>query len=562
MNEDEIIKKNNNNEFSVQIDNEKKKIQDNFSKLNNFYISDNLNKFVDVFNSISDKNIEKLVRVFNEIKLNNNSENISIDNISYTDLINELEGKKEMNDLLSIFKNDEGYNLLEYLKSRISIFHKSFEPFICSDSIIKSIGFLQKILLNNLIYILDDQRFSYFNTLLTDLQIQKESNYREKTINIDRYKANNFYDKYNENSEKIPDIDLNETIFGQLFHIYENVEGKIFLLEKNERLFRVELLGEGAIDAGGPFHETISGLCNELQSDYIDLFIKTPNNKYNIGELRDKYIINPNSNKIIHKKAYEFIGKLMAMAISSGEALNLNLHPIIWKKILDNEISFEEYKTIDYSFFNSINELEKELKKNYKNSLLDLNFVIKNSNESDIELIKNGKEIEVTQKNLEKYINLSKSMRIDEINTQIEYIKKGLFSAIKKNIIQILTWNQLEEMVCGKINLDIDDFKEHTVYQGYKGDEQIIKWFWEWLINAKEEEKIKYLKFVSGRTRLPKSGIGYEYTHTITQVSINNKFPKSSTCFFTLKLPNYDSQKEFIERMKYSIENCSDITDH
>ena len=39
--------------------------------------------------------------------------------------------------------------------------------------------------------------------------------------------------------------------------------------------------------------------------------------------------------------------------------------------------------------------------------------------------------------NLEKYINLSKSMRIDEINTQIEYIKKGMFSAIKKNIIQI-----------------------------------------------------------------------------------------------------------------------------
>ena len=55
MNEDEIIKKNNNNEFSVQIDNEKKKIQDNFSKLNNFYISDNLNKFINIINSISDK---------------------------------------------------------------------------------------------------------------------------------------------------------------------------------------------------------------------------------------------------------------------------------------------------------------------------------------------------------------------------------------------------------------------------------------------------------------------------------------------------------------------------
>ena len=409
---------------------------------------------------------------------------------------------------------------------------------------------------------MDDQRYRYFNKLLSDIQNHREYYNERRSINIDRFKARNFYDKYNENSEKNPDNDLNETIFGQLFHHYENVDGKYFLLRKDERLFRVELLGEEAIDAGGPFHKTISDLCEELHSDYIDLFIKTPNNKYNIGELRDKYIINPNSNKNIHKKAYEFIGKLMAMAISSGEALNLNLHPIVWKSILENEILFEEYKTIDYSFFNSINELEKELKKNDQNSLLDLNFVIKNSNESDIELIKNGKITEVKQDNLEQYINLSKSMRIGEINTQIEYIKRGLFSAIKKNIIQILTWNQLEEMVCGKINLDIDDFKKHTVYRGYNGNEQIIKWFWDWLTNAKEEEKFKYLKFVSGRTRLPKSGIGYSYTHTITQVSINNKFPRSSTCFFTLKLPNYDSQEEFIEKMKYSIENCSDITDH
>jgi hypothetical protein len=137
-----------------------------------------------------------------------------------------------LNDLLEIFKNDEGYNLFEYLKARISTYHKRFEPFISSDSFIKSIGFLQKILLNNIKYILDDQRFSYFNKLLSDMQIQRESYYRQKRIYIDRFKANNFYDKYNENSEKIPDIDLNETIFGQLFHHYENVDGKEFLVEK------------------------------------------------------------------------------------------------------------------------------------------------------------------------------------------------------------------------------------------------------------------------------------------------------------------------------------------
>jgi hypothetical protein len=407
-----------------------------------------------------------------------------------------------------------------------------------------------------------DKRMSYFNTIFSELLNKRESYYNRKEINIDRFKANNFYDKFNQSSEKIPDIEFNETIFGQLFQNYKNSDGKEFILHKNDRLFHTNLVGEEAVDAGGPYHEALSFMCIELQSDYIDLFIKTANNKYNIGELRDKFIVNPDSNKIIHQKAYEFIGKMMAMSISSGEVLNLNLHPIIWKSILENEISFDEYKTIDFSFFNSINELEKQYKIKDKNLFLDFYFVIQNSNESDVELIEKGKETKVTQDNLEKYINLVKITRLNEIKNQIEYIKNGLFSAINKNIIQILTWNQLEEIVCGKSKLDIEEFRTHTIYEGYNGNEEIIKWFWQWLEESEETVKFKYLKFVSGRTRLPISGMGYNYSHKIIKVSIENKFPRAATCFFTLKLPNYNSKKEFIEKIKYSIDNCTDITDH
>ena len=82
--------------------------------MKNFYISYNLNKFINIINAISDKKIEKLVRVFDEIQLNNkNNEKISLDKISFTELIKYLEEKKEMNDLLAIFKNDEGHNLFE-----------------------------------------------------------------------------------------------------------------------------------------------------------------------------------------------------------------------------------------------------------------------------------------------------------------------------------------------------------------------------------------------------------------------------------------------------------------
>ena len=199
----------------------------------------------------------------------------------------------------------------------------------------------------------------------------------------------------------------------------------------------------------------------------------------------------------------------MGMAISSGEALNLNLHPIIWKRILEEKINNDEYETIDHIFLNNIIKPLEEIFKNQNEDLLndfDLNFVIKNSNETDIELINNAKNIKVNLDNLEEFIKLAKEKRFNEINNQIGYIKKGIYSVIDKNLLQILNWKQLEEMVCGKNKLDITDFKNHTEYHGYKGDDEMIKWFWEWLENSNEETQFKYLKFVSGRTRLPKSG--------------------------------------------------------
>ena len=72
---------------------------------------------------------------------------------------------------------------------------------------------------------------------------------------------------------------------------------------------------------------------------------------------------------------------------------------------------------------------------------------------------------------------------------------------------------------------------------------------------------MKYLKFVSGRARLQKTGFGYNYNHKIKLV-LNDLLPIGHTCFFSLDLPNYDSQKKFIEKINCAIENCADISDY
>ena len=537
-------------EISISEITQDQKVDNNIENIKKIYSSDYLEKFVNKFNSLSNKIIKKFIDEINKEV-----------NLEYNKFIETIKSKNQTDELLYFFKDkesNEGKSIFKYLKYRTAIAEKWIPKFINTKIESNSKGFLHKIISNNALYLPESIRNQYFNKFLSYIP----KNYIEKIIQVDRYKAFNFYDKFNENSDKIPDIALNETIFGQVFNYYKEIEGLSFVLNKGNRLFKVELKKEMAIDVGGPYHEVISYMCNELQSNYLDLLIKTPNNKNDLGELRDKYMINPNSNKNIHKQAYEFIGKLMAMSISSGEALNLNLHPLIWKKILEIEITFEEYDSIDHAFFKEISDLEKEECKNKKEELInisDLHFVIQNSKESNIELIENGKETKVNLENLEKYINLAKSKRISEIDFQIDYIKKGLYSAIDKNILQIFNWNEFEEMVCGQNKLDIKDFKKNTEYINYNIDDDIIKWFWEWLENSKEEEKSKYLQFVSGRARLPKTGFGLEYKHKITKGGVESLLPSASTCDFTLKLPNYSSKNILIEKMNCAIQNCIEM---
>ena len=523
-----------------------------------YYKSNDLNMFIQEVNSITDKDISLFVEIIEQIKEDSKKEKI-IENIILEEFITYIKDKKDKKyyKLFKLFGKNKNY-LFNYLKYRYLINSKYYMKYYYTNLLSTYKKLLQPLITKNSIFLTSEARMKIFLS-----RLNMDRNTTSYRINVDRIKANLFIEKFNENFKKEIDKELNITIFGQVFHSLEKIKSQNFFLEKNKRLFRVNLIGENAIDEGGPYHDIISEMCKDLQSEYLDLFIKTPNNKNNLGDLRDRYIINPDATKNIHKKAYEFIGKLMVLSISSGELLNINLHPIIFKLILNNEISFSDFETIDYNSFKLIKDLNEALnKKNIKFiNQMGLNFEIKNSNGSDLELIPGGKDIYVNIDNLNEYINLYKIKRLEEFNIQIKEIQKGLFAGISFDSLQILNWRQFEQLICGKNIFDIQNFKEHTNYDGYNKDDQVIKWFWEWLENISEEDKYKYLRFVSGRTRLPQTNLGYNYTHTINKRSNQDLYPTSHTCFFTLHLPNYNNKDNLNKKMDYVIENSVLIAD-
>ena len=169
--------------------------------------------------------------------------------------------------LLFFIKNEGNECIFKYLKNKISLIEKNF--LIYANINLKSKEFFQEIILKNTIYLTEKIKMKYFNNILyyNDDNYEDYRMTRDK-INIDRFKAKTFYDKYNENSEKSSNKELNETIFWQLFHHFENINGRMFLKSKGKRLITVELNGEQALDGRGPYHEVISCMCEELQSNY------------------------------------------------------------------------------------------------------------------------------------------------------------------------------------------------------------------------------------------------------------------------------------------------------
>jgi hypothetical protein len=136
------------------------------------------------------------------------------------------------------------------------------------------------------------------------------------------------------------DVDrhFRRTIFGQSVqqlhlhkHKNENKYGDPdrdphrFHIAPSQRAWKCIFAGLYADDFGGPYNETIDKMCAELQSPQLsNLFIACPNQRENIGKNRNHFIPNPSATGPLELSCFEFVGRLMGLAIRSGNLLNLD----------------------------------------------------------------------------------------------------------------------------------------------------------------------------------------------------------------------------------------------
>jgi hypothetical protein len=348
-------------------------------------------------------------------------------------------------------------------------------------------------------------------------------------------------------------------VFGQLFTQLRGVDWRDLRGKPNAQVWSVAFLGEGSIDVGGPYRESLTNAVADLQSENVPLFILCPNGKNSVGLNREKWIPNPSQTSSTCLKMYEFVGVLIGIALRTKQTLGFDFSSILWKKLLNREPNLEDLEAIDKLCCQALNELEKVDAQKFDLVCSEM-FQTQLSDGSEIELKKNGKKIRVTKENLTEFASLVTKNRLQESDQQIKAIQKGLDVMVPLKMLSLFSWFDLETLVCGSPDIDIELLRKNTKYCGLSSSAAVVKYFWKALSSFSSEERQLFLRFVWGRNRLPVAENEWSSQFTINALSVDpENLPIAHTCFFSLDLPPYENLDQCREKLRYAIYNCQAI---
>ena len=149
-----------------------------------------------------------------------------------------------------------------------------------------------------------------------------------------------------------------------------------------------------------------------------------------------------------------------------------------------------------------------------------------------------------------EYCRLVKEMRMKESSAQIVALRAGLTGVIPASVLELVTWQELETKVCGSPEISLEALKGSARYESdLSEDHPNVKVMWQALEQFNNDDRSRFLRFITGRRRLP-------CTIFIDSSESSSKLPTSSTCGSTLYLPKYSSVEEAVDRLKYAAYNC------
>lgn len=316
-------------------------------------------------------------------------------------------------------------------------------------------------------------------------------------------------------------------------HIFEDSYAEIMRQSATDlkKRLMIRFDGEEGLDYGGVSREFFFLLSHEMFNPFYCLFEYSAHDNYTL-QINPHSGINPE-----HLNYFKFIGRVVGLAIFHRRFLDAFFIGALYKMMLNKPVALTDMEGVDVDFHRSLqwmldNPIEGVLEQTF--STEDERFGVTN-----IEDLKpGGRDIEVTDENKKEYVDLMVKWRIQKrIDEQFQAFITGFHELIPAELVNVFDERELELLIGGIAEIDVDDWKKHTDYRGYAESDEVIKFFWQTIRSWDGEQKSRLLQFATGTSRIPVNGFkdlqGSDGPRRFTiekQGEVNN-LPKSHTWY-------------------------------
>ncbi|XP_034896846.1 E3 ubiquitin-protein ligase UPL1 isoform X1 [Populus alba] len=327
----------------------------------------------------------------------------------------------------------------------------------------------------------------------------------------------------------------------------------------------VQFQGEEGIDAGGLTREWYQLLSRVVFDKGALLFTTVGNN----------VTFQPNPNSVYqteHLSYFKFVGRVVSKALFDGQLLDVYFTRSFYKHILGAKVTYHDIEAVDPDYYKNL----KWMLENDVSDIPDLTFSMDADEEkhilyektqvTDYELKPGGRNIRVTEETKHEYVDLvADHILTNAIRPQINSFLEGFNELVPRELISIFNDKELELLISGLPEIDLDDLEANTEYTGYTSASGVVQWFWEVVKGFNKEDMARLLQFVTGTSKVPLEGFkalqgisGPQKLQIHKAYGAPERLPSAHTCFNQLDLPEYTSGEQLQERLLLAIHEASE----
>ncbi|EAY04792.1 hypothetical protein TVAG_305420 [Trichomonas vaginalis G3] len=304
----------------------------------------------------------------------------------------------------------------------------------------------------------------------------------------------------------------------------------------------VHFVGEKGIDEGGLFKDWISSFISSIFDEKDSYFYLNERGRHEPKKIIDESLIDDYDDLLM------VYGMILGRALIEDIPINRRMESYFYKFLKDRKPTIRDVKAIDEQIYDSLMYIK-------ENDVTDLclTFSLSIDNKT-IKLIENGENVDVTNENKEKYIELYINQFIlRDHEREYKIIRDGFYSVISKEELNCFTPLEVELAICGYSVIDVEDFIKCCSYEHpFTKDHQTVKMFYDAIRTFSNEEMNLLISFITGMSQVPSGDLSI----VLSSGGDPPRLPTAHTCVNMINIPLYSSVEEMSKMLKIAITNC------